>query len=228
MRTWLPALGQADREAFRFLHVSTDEVFGALGAEGAFTERSQYAPNSPYAASKAASDHMVRAHHHTYGLPRLTTNCSNNYGPYQFCEKLIPLMIGCALRGQPLPVYDKGQQGRDWIFVLDHCRALFAVLEGGQPGGSWCVGAHTERTNINVVHTLCDALDRRSPRSDGASYRAQIHFVADRPGHDYRYAVDATKLRDELGWALQVDFEQGLMQTVEWYLGHRGWWQPPG
>ncbi|HWL48231.1 MAG TPA: dTDP-glucose 4,6-dehydratase, partial [Sphingomonadaceae bacterium] len=194
-------LDQPGRAAFRFHHISTDEVFGALGDDGLFTEATAYDPRSPYSASKAGSDHLVRAWHHTYGLPTLITNCSNNYGPYHFPEKLIPLVIIKCLAGEPLPVYGTGANVRDWLYVDDHVRALAAVFERGTPGESYMIGGHAERTNLAVVETICDTLDRIRPRGDGRSYRAQISFVADRPGHDFRYAIDATKLRDQLGWA---------------------------
>ncbi|MCL6618310.1 MAG: dTDP-glucose 4,6-dehydratase [Thermomonas hydrothermalis] len=216
----LPPDAQA---GFRFLHVSTDEVYGALGDTGAFTEDTPYAPNSPYAASKAASDHLVRAFHHTYGLPTLTTHCSNNYGPYQFPEKLIPLTIAKALAGEPLPVYGDGRQVRDWLHVHDHCEALRTVLAGGQVGQTYNIGGNAERYNIDVVQAVCALLDARRPRADGRRYAEQIRFVADRPGHDRRYAIDAGKLRRELGWTPRHSFEQGLADTVDWYLGHQNW-----
>ncbi|WP_240125133.1 dTDP-glucose 4,6-dehydratase [Thermomonas alba] len=216
-------LDAAARDGFRFLHVSTDEVYGSLGETGAFTEDTPYAPNSPYAASKAASDHLVRAFHHTYGLPTLTTNCSNNYGPYQFPEKLIPLMIAKALAGEPLPVYGDGRQVRDWLHVHDHCAAIRAVLSGGRAGETYNIGGNAERENIAVVRAICAHLDWRRPRADGQSYAAQITFVQDRPGHDRRYAIDAGKLRRELGWAPARSFEQGLADTVDWYLAHQDW-----
>nr|WP_275672719.1 dTDP-glucose 4,6-dehydratase [Thermomonas flagellata] len=219
---WKSLQGEA-REAFRFLHVSTDEVYGSLGETGAFTEDTPYAPNSPYAASKAASDHLVRAFHHTYGLPTLTTNCSNNYGPYQFPEKLIPLIIARALAGEPLPVYGDGRQVRDWLYVADHCAAIETVLAGGRVGETYNIGGNAEKRNLEVVEVLCDLLDARRPRADGRSYRAQIAFVADRPGHDRRYAIDAGKLRRELGWSPAHSFEQGIAHTVDWYLAHQDW-----
>jgi dTDP-glucose 4,6-dehydratase len=212
-----------ERDAFRFLHVSTDEVYGALGPTGYFTEESPFRPNSPYAASKAASDHLVRAYHHTYGLPVLTTNCSNNYGPYHFPEKLIPLMILTALRGGPLPVYGDGQQVRDWLYVKDHCRAVLAVLEGGRPGETYNVGGHNERTNLEVVETVCSLLDELAPDSPHAPHGSLVTFVADRPGHDRRYAIDAGKIERELGWTPEETFETGLRKTVRWYLENRGW-----
>ncbi len=219
---WKALEGDA-RDAFRFLHVSTDEVYGSLGDEGAFTETTPYAPNSPYSASKAASDHLVRAFHHTYGLPTLTTNCSNNYGPYQFPEKLIPLMIARALAGEPLPVYGDGRNVRDWLYVSDHCSAIRAVLARGRVGEVYNVGGDAERENIAVVRTICALLDARRPRADGQPRESQITYVADRPGHDRRYAIDAGKLKRELGWAPSVDFETGIARTVDWYLGHQDW-----
>ncbi|MDE1989115.1 MAG: dTDP-glucose 4,6-dehydratase [Betaproteobacteria bacterium] len=217
------ALSTQEQAAFRFLHVSTDEVYGSLQPEEpAFSEATPYAPNSPYSASKAASDHLVRAWHHTYGLPVLTTNCSNNYGPYQFPEKLIPLMIHNALKGKALPVYGDGQNVRDWLYVTDHCSAIRRVLEAGRPGETYNVGGNSERTNLQVVHALCDALDRQSPAKNG-SYRELIQFVKDRPGHDRRYAIDARKIRQELGWTPSETFESGLQKTVAWYLAHADW-----
>ena len=219
------ALPAVRRQAFRFHHISTDEVFGALGDEGYFTEATAYDPRSPYSATKAGSDHLVRAWHHSYGLPVLVTNCSNNYGPYHFPEKLIPLMIIKALAGEPLPVYGTGGNVRDWLYVEDHVRALVAVFERGCVGESYMIGGSCERTNLAVVHALCDALDRLRPRADGAPYRSQIAFVADRPGHDHRYAIDASKLRGELGWAPREDFESGIAKTIAWYLGNESWWR---
>ncbi|HSH07692.1 MAG TPA: dTDP-glucose 4,6-dehydratase [Burkholderiales bacterium] len=222
-RTYWEGLQGAARDAFRFLHVSTDEVYGSLGPDDpAFKETTPYAPNSPYAASKAASDHLVRAYHHTYGLPTLTTNCSNNYGPYQFPEKLIPLMIANALAGKPLPVYGDGQNVRDWLYVGDHCAAVRTVLERGQLGECYNIGGEAEMKNIDVVQTLCALLDELRPRSAG-SYAAQIEFVRDRPGHDRRYAMDATKLRGALGWQPAETFESGLKKTVAWYLDNADW-----
>ena len=212
-----------EREEFRFLHVSTDEVYGTLGPVGFFTEESPYAPNSPYAASKAASDHLVRAYHHTYGLPALTTNCSNNYGPYQFPEKLVPLMIYNALRGEPLPVYGDGQQVRDWLYVKDHCRAIAAVLEGGRVGEVYNVGGHNERTNLEVVRTICGLLDVLVPGSPCVPHESLIAFVTDRPGHDRRYAINADKIKRELGWTPRETLETGLEKTVRWYLENRAW-----
>jgi dTDP-glucose 4,6-dehydratase len=220
---WWKTRAEDQQSAFRFLHVSTDEVYGSLGATGLFRETTQYAPNSPYAASKAGSDHLVRAFHHTYGMPVLTTNCSNNYGPYQFPEKLIPLIIQNALDLKPLPVYGDGQQVRDWLFVLDHVDAINTVLNEGRPGQVYNVGGMAERTNMQVVEAICDALDARRPDPGFGSRRQLITHVADRPGHDRRYAIDCSKLMDELGWKPTVDFETGLEQTVDWYLGNTGW-----
>jgi len=217
------ALGEAQRTAFRFLHVSTDEVYGSLGAEGKFTEATAYAPNSPYSASKAASDHLVRAFHHTYGLPTLTTNCSNNYGPFQFPEKLIPLMIHKALNGEKLPVYGDGRNVRDWLFVGDHVGAIRSVLKGGRPGEVYNIGGEAERENIHVVRTICALLDERRPLADGGRRESLISFVKDRPGHDRRYAIDAGKIRRELGWAPAETFESGIARTVDWYLGNAAW-----
>ena len=222
-RHWA-SLPEPRRAAFRFLHVSTDEVYGTLAPhDPAFTETTPFAPNSPYAASKAASDHLVRAFHHTYGLPVLTTNCSNNYGPYHFPEKLIPLMILNALDGKPLPVYGDGQQIRDWLFVEDHAAAIWLTLQKGRPGETYNVGGLNERANLDVVKTLCALLDQKSPRTGGASYSSQIAYVADRPGHDRRYAIDCAKLQRELGWAPRESFATGIEKTVDWYLTHRGW-----
>jgi dTDP-glucose 4,6-dehydratase len=210
-------------DPFRFLHVSTDEVYGTLGPEDPpFTESTPFAPNSPYAASKAAADHMVRAYHHTYGLPTLTTNCSNNYGPYQFPEKLIPLMIQQALAGQPLPVYGDGKNVRDWLYVLDHCEAVRAVLERGRLGETYNVGGSSERRNLDLVSALCEALDELLPRKQGR-YAELISFVKDRPGHDRRYAMDATKIARELDWRPRETFESGLQKTVRWYADNRAW-----
>jgi dTDP-glucose 4,6-dehydratase len=222
-RDYWKALEGAAKDGFRFLHVSTDEVYGSLGDEGKFTETTPYAPNSPYSASKAASDHLVRAFHHTYGLPVLTTNCSNNYGPFQFPEKLIPLIIQKALAGEPLPVYGDGRNVRDWLFVLDHCRAIRRVLEAGRVGETYNVGGDAERENIHVVRTLCALLDARRPRPDGQPREAQITYVKDRPGHDRRYAIDASKIQGELGWAPTVSFEEGMAATVDWYLANEAW-----
>jgi len=212
------------RAAFRLLHVSTDEVYGSLAPDApAFTEQHRYEPNSPYSASKAASDHLVRAWHHTHGLPVITTNCSNNYGPYHFPEKLIPLMIVNALAGKPLPVYGDGRQVRDWLYVTDHCNAIRRVLAAGRVGETYNIGGHNERTNLQIVHAICDALDALRPRAGGQSYRAQITHVADRPGHDRRYAIDAGKIERELGWRPQETFETGLRKTIAWYLAHPDW-----
>ncbi|HSX61165.1 MAG TPA: dTDP-glucose 4,6-dehydratase [Tahibacter sp.] len=211
------------QDGFRFLHVSTDEVYGSLGPVGKFTEETAYAPNSPYSASKAASDHLVRAFHHTYGFPTLTTNCSNNYGPYQFPEKLIPLMIQKALAGEPLPVYGDGRNVRDWLFVRDHCRAIQRVLEAGRTGEVYNVGGDSERENIHVVKTICGLLDQRRPLADGRRRESLITYVKDRPGHDRRYAIDSSKLQRELGWAPQETFESGIARTVDWYLDNQPW-----
>ncbi|HZX29332.1 MAG TPA: dTDP-glucose 4,6-dehydratase [Telluria sp.] len=222
-RAYWSEMNEADKSAFRFLHVSTDEVYGTLGPDDApFTETTAFAPNSPYSASKAASDHLVRAYHHTYGMPMLTTNCSNNYGPYHFPEKLIPLVISNALAGKPLPIYGDGQQVRDWLFVSDHCAAIRRVLEAGVAGETYNVGGWNEKANLDVVHTLCDILDREAPKAQG-SYRDQITFVKDRPGHDRRYAIDARKLERELGWKPAETFETGIVKTVKWYLANQEW-----
>ena len=222
-RAYWQALPATERDAFRFLHVSTDEVYGSLGAgDPAFTEQTPYAPNSPYAASKAASDHLVRAYRHTYGLPTLTTNCSNNYGPYQFPEKLIPLMIHNALAGKPLPVYGDGANVRDWLYVLDHCDAVRRVLARGRLGETYNIGGGAEKRNLDVVQTLCALLDGARPRAKGR-YADLIEFVKDRPGHDRRYAMDAAKLARELGWRPKESFESGLAKTVRWYLDHQAW-----
>lgn len=216
-----------DRQrAFRFHHISTDEVYGSLGEEGLFTEATAYDPRSPYSASKAASDHLARAWGHTYGLPVLVTNCSNNYGPYHFPEKLIPLIIIRALAGEQLPVYGDGSNVRDWLFVEDHARALRCVFEAGIPGETYNVGGNSERRNLEVIHAICAALDARRPREDGKPYTEQITFVADRPGHDQRYAIDAAKIARELGWEPQVRFEDGIARTVDWYLSRKDWWEP--
>ena len=219
---WKSLEGDA-KDAFRFLHVSTDEVYGSLGDSGLFTEETAYAPNSPYSASKAASDHLVRAFHHTYGLPVLTTNCSNNYGPYQFPEKLIPLVIAKAIAGEPLPIYGDGRNVRDWLYVGDHCTAIRRVLADGQVGEVYNVGGNAERRNIEVVKTICALLDERRPRADGAKHESLITFVKDRPGHDRRYAIDASKLKRELGWEPAHGFEQGIAETVDWYLANQPW-----
>ena len=222
---WRTLDGDRQRD-FRFHHISTDEVFGSLGDEGYFTETTAYDPRSPYSASKAASDHLVRAWGHTYGLPVLITNCSNNYGPYHFPEKLIPLIIIRALSAAELPVYGDGSNVRDWLFVEDHARALATVFENGQPGETYNVGGNSERQNIEVVRTICAALDERQPRDDGQSYAQQIRFVSDRPGHDHRYAIDAGKIKRDLGWEPQVSFDEGIRRTVDWYLTRRDWWEP--
>ncbi|HNQ49057.1 MAG TPA: dTDP-glucose 4,6-dehydratase [Hydrogenophilus thermoluteolus] len=223
-RHYWQQLPLSEQEAFRFLHVSTDEVYGTLEPDDPpFTETTPYAPNSPYAASKAGSDHLVRAYHHTYGLPTLTTNCSNNYGPRQFPEKLIPLCLLRALAGEPLPIYGDGQQIRDWLYVGDHCAAVRRVLDAGTPGETYNIGGWNEQTNLAVVTELCTLLDRLAPRGDGRSYRDQITFVADRPGHDRRYAIDARKIACELGWQPAESFATGLEKTVRWYLAHRDW-----
>jgi len=221
---WRSLEGTA-REAFRFLHVSTDEVYGSLGTDGKFTETTPYAPNSPYSASKAASDHLVRAFHHTYGLPVLTTNCSNNYGPYQFPEKLIPLVIQKALAGEPLPVYGDGKNIRDWLFVGDHCSAIRRVLDAGRVGETYNVGGNAERENIAVVKTICALLDARRPLADGRARESLITYVKDRPGHDRRYAIDSSKLQAELGWKPSQTFETGIARTVDWYLAQQPWVQ---
>ncbi len=217
-------LAEAEKVRFRFLHISTDEVFGSLGADGLFSETTPYDPRSPYSASKAASDHLVRAWFHTYGLPGLVSNCSNNYGPYHFPEKLIPLTILNAMAGQALPVYGRGDNVRDWLFVEDHARALALIVQRGRPGESYNVGGRNERTNLHVVHTICDRLDALQPV--GAPRRALIAFVADRPGHDQRYAIDAGKLERELGWRAQESFETGVAKTVRWYIDREDWWRP--
>ncbi|RMX07346.1 dTDP-glucose 4,6-dehydratase [Allofranklinella schreckenbergeri] len=222
---WQNLQGQA-RQDFRFVHISTDEVYGSLAPDApAFTERNPYEPNSPYSATKAASDHLVRAWRHTYGLPVLTTHCSNNYGPLHFPEKLIPLVITRALAGQPLPIYGDGQQIRDWLYVRDHCRAIARVLEAGQPGQTYNIGGHNEIANIDIVRRICALLDALRPRSDGASYAEQITFVPDRPGHDRRYAIDASKIQRELGWQPAETFDTGIRKTVQWYLDNPAWVQ---
>jgi dTDP-glucose 4,6-dehydratase len=224
VRAFWSALPEADKAAFRFLHVSTDEVYGSLApTDPAFAETNRYEPNSPYSASKAASDHLVRAWHHTYGLPVLTTNCSNNYGPYHFPEKLIPLMIVNALAGKPLPVYGDGMQIRDWLYVRDHCSAIRRVLQAGRLGETYNVGGWNEKPNIEIVNTVCALLDELRPRADGQSYTTQITYVKDRPGHDRRYAIDARKLEAELGWKPAETFESGIRKTVAWYLDHAEW-----
>jgi dTDP-glucose 4,6-dehydratase len=224
VRTYWSTLESSKRSDFRFLHVSTDEVYGSLAPDApAFTEQHRYEPNSPYSASKAASDHLVRAYHHTYGLPVLTTNCSNNYGPYHFPEKLIPLTIVNALAGKPLPVYGDGLQVRDWLYVRDHCSAIRRVLEAGATGEVYNVGGWNEKPNIDIVHRICALLDERRPRSDRKSYSEQITYVSDRPGHDRRYAIDARKIESELGWKPAESFESGISKTVAWYLEHEEW-----
>ncbi|MCC2970873.1 dTDP-glucose 4,6-dehydratase [Massilia sp. IC2-476] len=224
VRAYWNGLDAEAKAAFRFLHVSTDEVYGSLSSEApAFNEQNRYEPNSPYSASKAASDHLVRAYHHTYGLPVLTTNCSNNYGPYHFPEKLIPLVIHNALAAKPLPIYGDGQQIRDWLYVTDHCSAIRRVLSEGRLGETYNVGGCNEKANIDVVRTLCAILDELRPRTDGQSYASQMTFVKDRPGHDRRYAIDAGKLERELGWRPAETFETGIRKTVEWYLANQEW-----
>jgi dTDP-glucose 4,6-dehydratase len=221
-RAYWSALEGPAKQAFRFVHVSTDEVYGSLSeTDPAFSETTPYAPNSPYSASKAGSDHLVRAYHHTYGMPTITTNCSNNYGPLQFPEKLIPLMIANALEGKPLPVYGDGRQVRDWLYVSDHCEAIRVALAKGRVGETYNIGGNSEKRNLDVVHTLCDALQQARPREGG--YRGLIKFVTDRPGHDRRYAIDATKIRGELGWTPRETFETGLARTIRWYLDHADW-----
>lgn len=224
VRAYWNGLDAAHKKDFRFLHVSTDEVYGSLGKEDPpFTEKTPYAPNSPYSASKAASDHLVRSYHHTYGLPTLTTNCSNNYGPRHFPEKLIPLVIHNALTGKPLPIYGNGQQIRDWLYVEDHCTAIRRVLEAGRVGEVYNIGGWNEKPNIEVVRTLCRILDRKKPRADGRTYAEQITYVEDRLGHDQRYAIDATKIDNELGWKPLETFETGIEKTVDWFLQNQDW-----
>ena len=224
VRAYYATLDDTERAAFRFLHVSTDEVYGSLEKDApAFAETNRYEPNSPYSASKAASDHLVRAYHHTYGLPVVTTNCSNNYGPWQFPEKLIPLMIANALAGKPLPIYGDGQQIRDWLYVSDHCVAIRRVLEAGRLGETYNIGGWNEKPNLDIVHAICDLLGELRPRADGKSYREQITYVTDRPGHDRRYAIDATKIERELGWRPAETFETGIRKTIQWYLDHAQW-----
>jgi dTDP-glucose 4,6-dehydratase len=222
---WWRTLDEGARGRFRFQHISTDEVFGSLGPTGRFTETTPYAPNSPYSASKAASDHLVRAWHHTYGLPTLATNCSNNYGPYHFPEKLIPLVIIRALRGENLPVYGKGENVRDWLHVEDHAEALTLVLRKGRPGETYNIGGDSERRNIDVVRAICRLLDEMLPGSPNRPHETLIRFVTDRPGHDARYAIDAGKIARELGWRPRHDFDTGLRETVRWFLDNRGWWE---
>jgi len=215
-----------DPKDFRFLHVSTDEVYGTLGPTGLFTEETAYAPTSPYSASKAAADHLARAWYHTFGLPVIVTNCSNNYGPYQFPEKLIPHMILCAIEGRDMPIYGDGLNVRDWLYVEDHVLALIAVLERGRPGQTYNIGGDAERRNNQVVEGICTLLDELQPRPDGESYTTQIRYVTDRRGHDRRYAIDASRIRNELGWTPRENFKSGLRRTVEWYLGNEDWWRP--
>lgn len=219
---WGTLIGEK-RQAFRFLHVSTDEVFGSLGPEGYFTEETPYAPNSPYAASKAASDHLIRSYNRTFGFPALTTNCSNNYGPHQFPEKLVPLIIHNALKGKPLPIYGDGQQIRDWLYVEDHCQAIRTVLEKGTLGEVYTVGGNNEKANLDIVHSICDLLDEMSPEPSGKPYKSLITFVNDRPGHDRRYAIDSGKVQRELGWTPKETFATGLRKTIQWYLDHQTW-----
>ena len=226
VRDYWTGLRAEAREGFRLLHVSTDEVYGSLGRQGVFTEESPYRPRSPYAATKAAADHLVMAWHHTYGVPAMVTNCSNNYGPYQFPEKLIPHMILSALEDRPLPVYGDGRQVRDWLHVDDHARALLAVLGRGRPGEVYNIGARSERTNLEVVEAICDLLDELRPRPGGERHRERITHVADRPGHDRRYAIDPRKVEDETGWRAELAFEEGLAATVRWYLENEAWWSP--
>ena len=224
VRAYCSELPDSAKVEFRFLHVSTDEVYGSLcPTDPAFTEANTYEPNSPYSASKAASDHLVRAWHHTYGLPVLTTNCSNNYGPYHFPEKLIPLVILNALAGKPLPIYGDGQQIRDWLYVKDHCSAIRSVLKAGKLGETYNVGGWNEKPNLDVVNTICSILDSLRPKADGSSYASQITYVKDRPGHDRRYAIDATKIERELGWKPAETFETGIRKTVQWYLDNQEW-----
>lgn len=224
VRAYWSGLEGEHKSSFRFLHISTDEVYGSLGKDDPpFSETTAYAPNSPYSASKAASDHLVRSYHHTYGLPTLTTNCSNNYGSYHFPEKLIPLVIANALAGKPLPIYGDGQQIRDWLYVGDHCAAIRGVLADGVPGETYNVGGRNEKANLDVVNTLCDILDALAPSSSGNSYRDQITYVTDRPGHDRRYAIDASKIERELGWTPAETFETGILKTVKWYLDNQAW-----
>jgi dTDP-glucose 4,6-dehydratase len=224
VRAYFGGLDEKSQKAFRFLHVSTDEVYGTLAPnDPPFRETNPYEPNSPYSASKAASDHLVRAYHHTYGLPVLTTNCSNNYGPLHFPEKLIPLVIHNALAGKPLPIYGDGQQVRDWLYVRDHCSAIRRVLKAGRVGETYNIGGWNEKPNLEVVHTICTLLDELSPRSDSKPYKDQIAFVTDRPGHDRRYAIDATKIHRELGWKPEESFETGIRKTIQWYLDNQEW-----
>ena len=224
VRAYYATLDDVEKSVFRFLHVSTDEVYGSLASgDPAFTEMNRYEPNSPYSASKAASDHLVRAYHHTYGVPVLTTNCSNNYGPYQFPEKLIPLMIVNALAGKPLPIYGDGQQIRDWLYVTDHCSAIRRAIESGRLGETYNIGGWNEKPNLDIVHAICDLLDELRPRADGKPYSEQISYVTDRPGHDRRYAIDARKIERELGWRPAETFSTGIRKTVQWYLDNPEW-----
>ncbi|MDZ4662395.1 MAG: dTDP-glucose 4,6-dehydratase [Pseudomonadota bacterium] len=220
---YFKSLGESLKQSFRYLQISTDEVYGALGAEGKFSETTSYAPNSPYSASKASGDHLVRAWHHTFGLPTLTTNCSNNYGPYQFPEKLIPTIIRCALADKPLPVYGNGGNIRDWIQVEDHCRGIWLALEKGKVGETYCFGGNAEKNNLDVVKTICHEMDRLKPRHNGQKYESLISFVPDRLGHDWRYAIDDTKAQKDLGFKRKYNFEQGLTETIKWYLGNQLW-----
>lgn len=222
-RKYWQELSGSEKEAFRFLHISTDEVFGQLGNTGFFTETTPYAPSSPYSSSKAGSDHLVRAWHHTYGLPTMVTNCSNNYGPFQFPEKLIPVIISNALAGKPIPIYGKGQNVRDWLFVDDHVRAMERVLQSGKIGETYCVGGHNEKNNLETAHVICSILDELSPRKNGGKYADLISFVTDRAGHDWRYAIDASKIERELGWKPEETFETGIRKTVRWYLENQKW-----
>ena len=225
IRAWWDSLSAPRRDKFRFIHVSTDEVYGALGADGVFTEDTPYDPSSPYSASKAASDHLAMAWHRTYGLPVILSNCSNNYGPYQFPEKLIPLIIASALNNKALPVYGRGENVRDWLYVDDHARALLAVLESGRPGERYNIGSRSERTNLQVVRAICDCLDRDKPRAGGGSYSDMISCVTDRLGHDFRYAIDPQKIESELNWRAEEDFQSGIIRTVRWYLANEAWWR---
>jgi dTDP-glucose 4,6-dehydratase len=224
VRSYWEGLNAEKKTAFRFLHVSTDEVYGSLDElDPAFSETTPYSPNSPYSASKAGSDHLVRAYHHTYGLPTLTTNCSNNYGPYQFPEKLIPLVVHNALNGKKIPVYGDGSNVRDWLYVKDHCQAITAVMEKGKPGEVYNIGGNSEKTNLEVVHTICSILDDLKPRDDQRPYDTLVEFVTDRPGHDQRYAIDASKIKAEIGWTPEETFETGIRETVQWYLDNTQW-----
>lgn len=220
-RSYWNSMGKSKKDAFRFLHISTDEVYGSLGADGYFTEKTPYDPRSPYSSSKAASDHLVRAWYHTYGLPVLITNCSNNYGPYQFPEKLIPVVILKAMQGEKIPVYGSGENVRDWLYVDDHAKALLRVISDGKIGETYNIGGHNEKKNIEVVHNICDTLDELVPKH--SNYRDQIHFVTDRPGHDFRYAIDASKIQHELGWTPEETFETGIKKTIRWYLDNMDW-----